>query len=92
MRSRRGLTAHEVARHTRDEVRRAERSAPHEYTTAQLRTTTPGPTPARPREKMLLSRKLVPGRDCLGNQSRTFWAGGDAGAEGQRDRAQRVKY
>jgi|LauGreStaDraftv2_3_1035109.scaffolds.fasta_scaffold38000_1 hypothetical protein len=42
MRSRRGPTAHEVARHTRDEVRRAERSAPHEYTTAQLRTTTPG--------------------------------------------------
>lgn len=42
MRSRRGPAAHGVARHTRDELRRAERRAPHEYTTAQLRTTTPG--------------------------------------------------
>lgn len=58
-RSRHGPTALEVACQTRDELR----VAPHECTTAQLRTTTPGSTPARPRGKMRLCWKLVPGRD-----------------------------
>ena len=75
MRSRHGPTALEVACQTRDELR----VAPHECTTAQLRTTTPGSTPARPRGKMRLCWKLygnwcqaaIP--DCLGR--RTFWGG-----------------